>query len=115
MNEKVDATEYSKSEREDFHKNLYTGKPLLEVENLKKYYSKNSWFSKNDEVKAVDGVSFKIYEGETLGLVGESGCGKTTLGRTILHLEESSGGTIVYKGRDITRLNAQELKELRCH
>ena len=110
VNETVRDAEYSNEERLRFHQRLYEGKPLLEVNDIKKYYLKNSWFSKDDAVKAVDGVSFKIYEGETLGLVG---CGKTTLGRTILHLEESSGGTIVYKGRDITRLNAQQLKELR--
>ena len=113
VNETVEDVEYSKEERSDFHQKLYAAKPLLEVNDLKKYYLKNSWFSKEDAVKAVDGISFKIYEGETLGLVGESGCGKTTLGRTILHLEESSGGSIIYKGKDITKLNAQELKELR--
>lgn len=113
VNEKVDNTEYLKEERLSFHEKLYDGEPLLEVIDLKKYYTKNSWFAKDDEVKAVDGISFKIYEGETLGLVGESGCGKTTLGRTILHLEKSTEGNVIYKGKNITRLNSIELKELR--
>lgn len=113
VNETVDEREYSNEERAKFHKKLYEDKPLLEVHDIKKYYIKNSWFGKEDAVKAVDGVSFKIYEGETLGLVGESGCGKTTLGRTILHLEESSGGVISYRGKDITKLSAKELKVLR--
>jgi peptide/nickel transport system ATP-binding protein len=110
----VSLAEYSNQERLDFHQKLYVGEPLLELNDVKKYYFKNNLlFSKEDAVKAVDGVSFKIYEGETLGLVGESGCGKTTLGRTILHLEDSSGGTLFYKGKDITRLNRTELKALR--
>jgi len=113
VNKKIDNTEYLEEERASFHEKLYDGEPLLEVINLKKYYVKNSWFTKGDEVKAVDEISFKIYEGETLGLVGESGCGKTTLGRTILHLEKSSGGNVLYKGKDITRLNSKGLKELR--
>ena len=86
---------------------------MLEIRNLKKYYQKNSWFSRGKDIKAVNGVSFTLYEGETLGLVGESGCGKTTLGRTIIHLEQSSGGSMIYRGKDITRLNSSELKGLR--
>ena len=87
---------------------------MLEIRNLKKYYQKNSWFSRDKYIKAVNGVSFfTLYEGETLGLVGESGCGKTTLGRTIIHLEQSSGGSMIYRGKDITRLNSSELKGLR--
>jgi len=113
VNETVDETEYSNEERSKFHRKLYADEPVLEVHDVKKYYVKSSWFGKEDAVKAVDGVSFKIYEGETLGLVGESGCGKTTLGRTILHLEESSGGAISYRGKDITKLSTQELKVLR--
>jgi peptide/nickel transport system ATP-binding protein len=113
INDTVDETVYTLEERSTFHRELYQQKPLLEVIDVKKYYTKNSWFSIKKEVKAVDGVSFKVHEGETLGLVGESGCGKTTLGRTILHLEESTEGTIFYKGKDITRLNSKGLKALR--
>lgn len=109
----VGVVEYSNQERIDFHQKLYAQKPLLVLNDVKKYYLKSALFSKEEVVKAVDGVSFKIYEGETLGLVGESGCGKTTLGRTILHLEDSSGGTLFYRGKDITKLNPAELKALR--
>ncbi len=104
---------YTKSEREQFHQKLYDSKPLLEILNLKKYFENHKGFSKKHAIKAVDDVSFKLYEGETLGLVGESGCGKTTLGRTILHLEEITSGQIFFKGKDITVLSKVELKNLR--
>ena len=71
-------------------------------------------FSKKVEyVKAVDHVSFEVKKGETLGLVGESGCGKTTLGRTVMRLEDSIAGKIIFEGRDITHLKGRELKALR--
>jgi len=76
---------------------------LLEVKNLKKYYLLRQGFFGHADVKAVDDVSFTIRRGETLGLVGESGCGKTTLGRTVLRLIEPTGGQIIYDGTDITR------------
>ena len=96
------------------HKQLYTQQPILEVKNLKKeYYSKVGLFGKKETVKAVNKVSFSIYEGETVGLVGESGCGKSTLGKSILLLEEVSGGSIKYRGKEITRLNKEEVRELR--
>ena len=104
---------YSTLERNQFHQKLYDAKPLLEIVNLKKYFESRKGFSKNDTIKAVDDVSFKLYEGETLGLVGESGCGKTTLGRSILHLEEITSGKIFYKGKDITVLSKPELVNLR--
>ena len=75
---------------------------LLEIKDLKKYFTvKKSGFRNNQTVKAVDGVSIDIYKGETLGLVGESGCGKTTLGRTIIRLYEPTSGSIVYDGKTI--------------
>ena len=104
---------YTKSEREQFHQKLYDSKPLLEILNLKKYFENHKGFSKKHAIKAVDDVSFKLYEGETLGLVGESGCGKTTLGRTILHLEEITSGQIFFKGKDITVLSKVELKKFK--
>jgi len=92
--------------------------PLIRVEGLKKYYdSETGFFSRllgeQRKVKAVDGVSFEIGEGETLGLVGESGCGKSTTGRTLLQLEQPTEGSVYYRGRDITNLDGEELRELR--
>ena len=78
---------------------------LIEVNNLKKYFPVKTGFMKMNYVKAVDDVSFYIEKGETLGLVGESGCGKTTLGRTILRLHEPTEGKIIYKGEDITHVD----------
>ncbi len=88
---------------------------LLEVENLKKYYPVTAGlFARHvADVKAVDGVSFFIMEGETLGLVGESGCGKSSLGRTLLRLEEPTSGQVFYRGKDITVWSKKQLKELR--
>jgi len=77
-------------------------KKLLEIKNLKKYFnSKKAGFNKKVTVRAVDDVSMDIYKGETLGLVGESGCGKTTLGRTIIRLYEPTSGAIIYDGKTI--------------
>jgi peptide/nickel transport system ATP-binding protein len=92
--------------------------PLIRVENLKKYYdSETGFFSRllgeQRKVKAVDGVSFEIGEGETLGLVGESGCGKSTTGRTLLQLEQATEGSVYFRGRDITGLDGEEMRELR--
>ncbi|CAN5627130.1 dipeptide ABC transporter ATP-binding protein [soil metagenome] len=88
---------------------------LLEVKNLKKYFPiKKGIFSKTvGNVKAVDDVNFTIKRGETLGLVGESGCGKTTVGRSLLRLIEPTGGQIIYDGKDITNISQNELKTYR--
>src|SRR5690606_22866655 len=86
----------------------------LEVINVEKaYISKSGWFTKPTVFKAVNDVSFKLYEGETLGLVGESGCGKSTLGNAILQLDKATSGQILYKGIDITKLSNSEIKKLR--
>lgn len=81
---------------------------LLEVKHLKKYFN-----TKNGLLHAVDDVSFDIERGETLGLVGESGCGKSTIGRAILRLHEPTGGEVLLNGVDVTKLNKQELRALR--
>lgn len=88
---------------------------LLNVESLKKYFPiKRGLLSKTvGYVKAVDDVSFKIKKGETLGLVGESGCGKTTIGRTLLRLIEPTGGKVEFEGKDVTTMDQTELKKLR--
>lgn len=84
-------------------------KPLLEVQNLKKQYLVND----NKVLKAVDGVSFSVYEGETLGLVGESGCGKSTTGRLIMRLEEPTEGKIFFRGEELTALKGKKIRALR--
>ena len=87
---------------------------LLEVIELKKYFNVGGGLLKKPEInRAVDNVSFVIEEGETLGLVGESGCGKTTCGKTILKLYEPDGGKIIFKGEDITNLNRAEMRKYR--
>ncbi|QQE75502.1 dipeptide ABC transporter ATP-binding protein [Brevibacillus composti] len=87
---------------------------LLEVRDLKKYFPiKGKMFKPTTYVKAVDGVSFTIQKGETVGLVGESGCGKSTTGRALLHLLPPTGGEVIYKGKDLTSLSAGELRLLR--
>lgn len=105
---------YTDEERNQFHQKLYKQQPLLEVKNLKTYYtSKNNWFAKPNVVKGVDDVSFKVYEGETVGLVGESGSGKSTIGRTILGLEKATAGEIWYHGVNLLSLNSSERKKYR--
>ena len=88
---------------------------LLQVKNLKKYFPiKNGLFSQvTGNVKAVDGVSLTIERGRTLGLVGESGCGKTTVGKTILRLNDKTDGSVLYDGVDIFELSRQELRGIR--
>ena len=89
--------------------------PLLAVENLRTYFPVRTGILQRvtSHVKAVDGVSFEIRQGETLGLVGESGCGKTTVGRTILRLTRATGGRVLYKGRDLLALSAFRMRRLR--
>ena len=89
---------------------------LLEVKNLKMYFPVTSGLIFQRAVahiKAVDGVNFFVREGETLGLVGESGCGKTTTGRCILQLYQPTEGEILFEGRDLTKLNTRSMRQMR--
>ena len=89
--------------------------PLLEVRNLVKHFPVGGGFLSRREgvVRAIEGVSFTLYRGETLGLVGESGCGKTTTGRCILQLERATSGEIVFEGVDLTKQSDEQLRTLR--
>ena len=102
-------------ERKTHLQQLYSQKPLLKVEGLKTWYPlRKGVFSRvYDHVKAVDDVSLEVYEGETLGLVGESGCGKTTLGRSILRLAEPTDGKVWFDGIEVTALKGQALRDFR--
>lgn len=113
LNKAVITTE----ERAETHKVLYAKEPVLSIKNVKTYFPiKAGFFGKTkDYVRAVDDVSFDVYPGETLGLVGESGCGKTTLGRTILRLIEPTDGDIVFKGKNLVQLNPEEMRDVRKH
>ena len=101
--------------RQKQHELLYSQEPILKVQNLKTWYPlrKGVFGRTYDYIKSVNDVSFDVYPGETLGLVGESGCGKTTLGRSILRLVEPTSGKVIFEGRDITKLNNKELREYR--
>ena len=105
----------SDSERKEKQEKLFAKKPVLQLKSLKTYFPiRNGFFGGiSSYVKAVNDVTFDVYPGETLGLVGESGCGKTTIGRTILRLEEPTEGEMIYKGQDIAKMNADQLRAFR--
>src|SRR5512147_3209847 len=92
-------------------------KTILEVIDLKKHFTLRkglfSTFREQQSIPAVDGVSFYLKENETVGLVGESGCGKTTIGRTIMRLTPATSGKIIFDGKDITAMPNEELRVLR--
>lgn len=102
-------------EREAEHKRIYAQNPLIEIENLNKLYPvrKQKLFEKRQYVHALQNINLTVYEGETLGLVGESGCGKTTLGRSMIRLIEPTSGIIRYQGKSLTDLNASQMRKMR--
>lgn len=104
----------SKEERNERLQAMEQQAPLLEIKNVEKiYWSQVGFFAKKQAYQAVNDVSLKIYEGETLGLVGESGCGKSTLGNLILKLDQPQKGAIFYQGTDITQLSNDAFRQLR--
>ncbi len=104
----------TKKEREKRHKKIYNSPPILRVENLEKiYFKRYGLFSGKTSFKAIDNVSFKLFEGETLGLVGESGCGKSSLGNAILQLNRATSGSVFYKGKNLHKLSKKDLRHLR--
>ncbi len=113
----LSAVEVSSAETKKRHEELYKLKPILKVENLKTWFPiKKGVFGKvKEHVRAVDDVSFDVYPGETLGLVGESGCGKTTLGRTIIRLIEPTSGKVIFREKDFASLDGSELRRMRKH
>jgi ABC-type oligopeptide transport system ATPase subunit len=87
--------------------------PLLQVSHLVKEFRRSGWFRSGPAVRAVDDISFAVHPGETFGLVGESGCGKTTTGRCILRLIEPTSGQVMFKDRDLAALNPRDLRRAR--
>jgi peptide/nickel transport system ATP-binding protein len=117
VKEAINAQIITREETDARRAKLMESKPILEVKNLQTWFptTKNFFGNTTDWVKAVDDVSFTVHEGETLGLVGESGCGKTTLGRTILRLAPAHGGEIIFDGKSILDMNNSDLKDMRRH
>lgn len=115
--EHLNAQVISSEERAAQHQGLYKTEPILRVDHLNTWFPiRKGLFGKtNDYVRAVDDVSLVVHPGETLGLVGESGCGKTTLGRSILRLIEPTSGSVHFKGTDFLALQGEELRRMRRH
>lgn len=106
---------YKPGEIVERQKKLYSAEPILKVKNLSTWFGQRAGLFSSDKtaIKAVNDVSFEVYPGETLGLVGESGCGKTTLGRSILRLIEPTAGDIIFDGTDVRTLKGEALREMR--
>lgn len=115
VSEAINSVIITKEQRDMQHKELYNRSKILEIQNIKTYFPKTkTFFGKTKNwVKAVDDVTLDVYEGETLGLVGESGCGKTTLGRTILRLTEPTEGKIFFQRNDMLKLKAEDMRQMR--
>ena len=109
--------EIDKEEISKHHHQLFAQEPILQVKNLCTWFPvRNGLFGKTtDHIKAVNDVSFDVYPGETLGLVGESGCGKTTLGRSIIRLIEPTSGQVIFKKKEFSTLEGRELRRMRKH
>ncbi len=111
----LEMNSYTPQEIESRREKLYGVEPLLQVKNLCTWYPVHQGlFSKtNEHIKAVNDITFDVFPGETLGLVGESGCGKTTLGRSIIRLIEPTSGQVLFDGTDMKSLNADGLRKMR--
>ena len=103
-----------REERQIAQNSLYAQSPMMEIQDLSVIFPvRNGWGRKTGEVKAVNSVSFKVYPGETLGLVGESGCGKTTLSRALLQLIQAQSGRVCFEGKDLCQLSEKEMRKKR--
>ena len=109
------AVEITNAERIQHQNIIYSRTPILQVKNINvDFPTQKSWMGKvTANFRAVNNISFDVYKGETLGLVGESGCGKTTLGRSILRLIDASSGQIIYKGKELSQLKPSEMRACR--
>ncbi len=99
--------------RAEAHRKLYNKTPLLEVKGLEKNYEKRHWFAPNESFNAVRKIDFVLYPGEVLGLVGESGCGKSSLAKALVFLDPPTKGEVIYKGRCIQPHDAEQIRQLR--
>ncbi len=117
INESINHLEISNDEITKHRKRIFSQEPILQVKNLHTWFPiRNGLFGKTtDHIKAVNDISFDVYPGETLGLVGESGCGKTTLGRSIIRLIEPTSGQVIFKNKDLSMLEGNELRRMRKH
>ena len=114
LDKKTTSKIITKKERQKRLKILYDSNPILEIKDLEKeYFKKIGVFGKKLSFKVLKGISFKLYEGETLGIVGESGCGKSTLAKTVLQIEKETKGEILYRGKKINNITGEKLRKLR--
>lgn len=115
MKEVVADLTVTNEERAAFHRELYAAQPLITIRNLDKLYPvrKKKLFEKRQYVHALQNINLDVYEGETLGLVGESGCGKTTLGRSMIRLIEPTSGEVCYGGKNLMQLSQSEMRAMR--